>query len=116
MSERDLNPFSSEIGRAVTGDDIDRLLKIPIRRISQFDIKRMEDEIREMQSRLEEVEYHLSHLTEYALMFLDGIIEKCRKQYPRRSEIVSLVKVDIRDAAQKNLKTALQSRYRLHRS
>jgi topoisomerase-4 subunit A len=97
-------PFADEIGRDVTDDDVERLLKIPIRRISQFDIERMEDEIRQLQERLNEVELHLKHLVEYALGFLDGILAKYRGKYPRRSEIVSLRKVDVRDAAQKNLK------------
>lgn len=96
--------FADEIGRDVTDEDIERLLKIPIRRISQFDIQRMEDEIRQLQDRLDVVEHHLKHLVEYALGTLDGILEKYRSKYPRRSEIVSLQKVDVRDAAQKNLK------------
>lgn len=98
------DPFSGEIGRTVTDDDVERLLKIPIRRISQFDIERMEDEISQLQQRLDEVEHHLKHLVEYALSFLEGILEKYRDKYPRHSEIVSLHKVDIRDAAKKNLK------------
>ena len=97
-------PFREEIGREVTDDDVERLLKIAIRRISQFDIDRMEDEIRQLHERLKAVEYHLKHLVEYSVDFLDGILEKYRNRYPRMSEIVSLTKVDVRDAAQKNLK------------
>jgi topoisomerase-4 subunit A len=98
------DPFTEEIAREVTDDDVERLLKIPIRRISRFDIDRMEDEIRQLRDRLSEIEHHLRHLTDYALAFLDGILEKYRGKYPRHSEIVSLRKVDVRDAAQKNLK------------
>ncbi|MCG8454104.1 MAG: DNA topoisomerase IV subunit A [Spirochaetales bacterium] len=97
-------PFEEELLRQVIDDDVERLLKIPIRRISQFDISRMEDEIRELENRLAEVEHHLKHLVEYSLSFLDGILEKYKSRYPRRSKLVSLRKVDIRDAAQKNLK------------
>jgi topoisomerase-4 subunit A len=97
-------PFAEEIAREVTDDDVERLLKIPIRRISQFDIERMEDEIRQLQDRIDIVDHHLKNLVEYALGFLDGILEKYRDRYPRKSEIVSLRKVDVRDAAQKNLK------------
>ena len=96
--------LKEEITRDVTDEDVERLLKIPIRRISQFDIQRMEDEIRQLQDRLAEVEYHLKHLTEYALDFLKGVLDKHRDIYPRRNEIVSLRKVDVRDAARKNLK------------
>ena len=101
---RGFEPFAGEIGREVSDEDVERLLKIPIRRISQFDIARMEDEIRGLRERLGEVEHHLAHAVDYALGFLDGILDKYASRYPRRSEIVSLRKVDIRDAAQKNLK------------
>ena len=97
-------PYGEEIGRDVSDDDVERLLKIPIRRISQFDIERMEDEIKQLQDRIDVIDYHLAHLVEYALGFLEGILEKYRGKYPRKSEIVSLRKVDARDAAQKNLK------------
>jgi len=52
-------PFSEEIAREITDDDVERLLKIPIRRISQFDIQRMEDEIRELQDRIDIIDHHL---------------------------------------------------------
>ena len=97
-------PFAEEIAREITDDDVERLLKIPIRRISQFDIERMEDEIKQLQDRIDVIDHHLAHLVEYALSFLEGILEKYRGKYPRHSEIVSLRKVDVRDAAQKNLK------------
>ncbi len=97
-------PYAEEIARKVTDEDVERLLKIPIRRISQFDIQRMEDEIKQLQDRIDIIDYHLKNLVEYALGFLDGILEKYRGRYPRKSEIVSLRKVDARDAAQKNLK------------
>ena len=64
----------------------------------------MEDEIKQLQDRIDVVDYHLKNLVEYALGFLDGILEKYRNKYPRKSEIVSLHKVDVREAAQKNLK------------
>lgn len=102
-------PFADEIDRPLIDEDIERLLKIPIRRISQFDVERMEDDIRQLEGRLAEVQHHLQHLVDYALDFLDRIIDKYRDTYPRRSEIVSLRRVDIRDAAQKNLRVGYNS-------
>jgi len=96
--------FLSEIGREVTDDDVGNLLKIPIRRISQFDVQRLEDEIQTLNSRLSKIEGYLDNLVEYGLDFLDGIVEKYGKKFTRRSEIVKLDKIDIKNAAQKNLK------------
>ncbi len=96
--------YGDEIKREVTDEDIDTLLKIPIRRISLYDINRAQEEMREIQKRLREVRKNLGQIVEYAISFLRGIREKYAKQRPRRSEIVTLKKVDVREAARRNLK------------
>ncbi|MBB6480809.1 DNA topoisomerase IV subunit A [Spirochaeta isovalerica] len=97
-------PFLNEIKREITEEDIERLLKIPIRRISLYDINKMKKEIEEILARLKEIKYHLANLTEYGIGFLKGILESDGERFVRRAEIESFEKVDIRDAAQKNLK------------
>jgi hypothetical protein len=39
---------------------VERLLKIPIRRISLYDINRAKKEMEEINTRLKEIKYHLS--------------------------------------------------------
>lgn len=102
-------PFMKEIKRDITEEDIERLLKIAIRRISLYDINKMKKEIEEINARLKEIRHHLKNLTAYAIGFLKGILENDCSQFQRRSEIVSFEKVDIRDAAQKNLKVKYNS-------
>ncbi len=96
-------PYESKISAEVTDEDIDTLLKIPIRRISRYDINRAEKEMRDIRRRLREIRKHLSDLTPYAIEFLVGLIEKYRDACPRRTEIQSFQQVAIRDAAQRNL-------------
>jgi topoisomerase-4 subunit A len=99
-----LDAFKDEIGREVTQEDVETLLKIPIRRISLYDINKAKKEIEEIEARLKEIRRHLGAIKEYAKGYLEKIIEKYRDLYPRRTEIVSLKKVDVREAAQRNLK------------
>ena len=99
-----LAPFAGQIGREVLDDDIDTLLKIPIRRISLYDINRAKQEMREIRARLREIGTHLEDIIPYAVAFLEGIIGKYRNQFPRRTEIVSFEKVDVREAAKRDLK------------
>ncbi|MBN2861423.1 MAG: DNA topoisomerase IV subunit A [Sphaerochaetaceae bacterium] len=97
-------PFLNRLNRLVSDDDVDRLLKIPIRRISLFDIKKNQDEIRAINGRLKEIRYHLNHLTQYALDFLKELkSDPVVTSSPRRSTIGSFEKVDVREAAQRNL-------------
>ncbi|HMA65379.1 MAG: DNA topoisomerase IV subunit A [Fibrobacterota bacterium] len=99
-----LKPYQNEIKREVTDEDVDTLLKIPIRRISLYDINKAKREMQEIRDRLKQIKEHLGAIIDYAISFLNGIIEKYRSSYPRKTEIRSLKKVDVREAAQRNLK------------
>ena len=99
-----LLPFKNEIKRDVTVDDVETLLKIPIRRISAYDINRAKKEMKDIRDRLAEIKKHLGAITEYAVGFLEKIMDKYREAFPRRTELVSLKQVDVREAAQRNLK------------
>ena len=98
-----LEPFQDEIRREVTDEDVERLLKIPIRRISLYDIEKARRELQELDARLKEVRANLKDLTGYALGFLDRLIEDHGSAYPRLSTIKSFEKVDVREAAQRDL-------------
>ncbi|HKJ84987.1 MAG TPA: DNA gyrase subunit A, partial [Spirochaetia bacterium] len=96
-------PYKNEIRRKVTPDDVERLLKIPIRRISRYDIEKAKREIEEIKARIEEIKHHLANITEYAIDYLGSVVSDYRKDYPRRTEIGSFDRVDAREAAVRNL-------------
>lgn len=99
-----LAPFKDEILRPVVHEDVETLLKIPIRRISLHDINRAQQDIKDMLTRLKEIRKHLAHITEYAISFLEGLIKKHAPASARKTKIVSFTKVDVKEAAQRNLK------------
>jgi topoisomerase-4 subunit A len=99
-----LEPFQKDIKREVTGEDVETLLKIPIRRISAYDINKAKHEMDEIRLRLKEIRHSLDNIIDYSIGFLQDIILKYGKQYPRRTEVVSFEKVDVREVAQRNLK------------
>jgi len=99
-----LKPFSGEIRREVTGEDVETLLKIPIRRISLYDINKAKQEMADIRKRLKEIRASLDDIVNYAIAFFQRLIAKYAAQYPRRTELVSFEKVDIREVAQRNLK------------
>ena len=99
-----LEPFQPQIKREVTKEDVETLLKIPIRRISLYDINRAKKEMKEIQDRLKEIKRALGAIIDYTIDFLEKIIEKYRSLHPRRTELISFKKVDVREAAQRNLK------------
>lgn len=98
-----LKPFAKEIGREVSRDDIERLLKIPIRRISLYDIEKAKEEMRRIAARLEEAEKHLKELVAYAVDFLRALAKKLEADWPRRTKIESFSRVDVKEAARRDV-------------
>jgi topoisomerase IV subunit A len=96
-------PFEKEIKREITEEDLERLLRIPIRRISLYDINKARKEIEEIENRLKEIRKHLKNILDYAVGFLGEVKEVYGDAYPRNTKIVSFEKVDAREAAQRNL-------------
>lgn len=97
-------PFLSKIYREVTEEDVDRLLKIPIRRISLYDIGKAKQEMQEITNRLKEIAYHLKHLVEYAIFTLDGLKDSAPGELlVRRSLIHSFDQVVERVVAKRDL-------------
>jgi topoisomerase IV subunit A len=99
-----LAPFKDAIKREVTTDDVDTLLKIPIRRISAYDINKAQHEMDEIKTRLKEIRHSLETIVDFSIGFLQDLIMNYGGTYPRRTEVVSFEKVDVREVAQRNLK------------
>ena len=97
-------PFKSRIKRDVTREDIETLLKIPIRRISAYDINRAQEEMREIKLRLKQIKDHLADIRGYTRGFLEDLVNRYRDHYPRRTKLVSFEQVDVKEAAQRNMK------------
>ena len=99
-----LAPFLDQLRREITDEDIERLLRIPIRRISLFDISKNNKELEEILKSLEEVEYNLRHIKTYSINFIKNLLKKYGKLYPRRTEISKIEKVDVKEIAVANVK------------
>ncbi|MDR1802696.1 MAG: DNA topoisomerase IV subunit A [Treponema sp.] len=102
-------PFMKEIGpRGVSDDDVEHLLKIPIRRISLYDINRAKKEMEEINARISEIGAHLKKITAYAVAWLDGIIAKIKANEElgrgaRKTKAGKFEKVDVKEVVKKDL-------------
>lgn len=103
-------PFADELSRKITKEDVERLLKIPIRRISLFDINKNHEQIEEIQNNIKDCDYKLSHLVEYSLRYIEDLkkmLTEARKKSGegtgRKTVINSFQMVDVKAVAQRNL-------------
>ena len=99
-----LKPFLKELDRKVTDEDIDRLLKIPIRRISQYDIDKNRSEIEIAVKGIRQIKGKLRKLTPTTIKYLETILDNYGDQFPRKSEIGTFERVDVRAVSRQNIK------------
>lgn len=105
-----LEPFRDKIKRDVTDEDVEMLLKIPIRRISLYDINKAKKEMKEIHKRLKKIREALANIVDYSIDFLQALIEIYRPDFPRRTTIKEIERVDARDAAKRDLKLCYDSK------
>ncbi|MBQ1429351.1 MAG: DNA topoisomerase IV subunit A, partial [Kiritimatiellae bacterium] len=81
-------PHMKELRRKeITDDDIERLLKLQIRRISQFDIDKNREEIEAIRKEEAQVNDNLVHLRAFVVKYLKGLIKEYSKKYPRCTKV-----------------------------
>lgn len=85
--DKGLSPFTKLLRRAVTREDVQRLTELRFIRISRYDADRADNEIRQIETDIEQVKHHLAHLTDYAVSYYERILDKYGKGKERRTEI-----------------------------
>lgn len=94
--EHSLEPFHEQLNRIPTYDDRERLLNIPIRRISKFDIQKNLEDIAAMEEALKKVEKDLKNMVKFTIRYLEGLLKKYEKDFPRRTEIKEIEQIDMK--------------------
>jgi len=82
-----LKPHIKHLKRAVTDDDIQRLLEIRIMRISRFDSNKAQDKIEALEGDIAQVKHDLEHLTDFAIAYFTRLKEKYGKGRERKTEL-----------------------------
>jgi topoisomerase-4 subunit A len=85
--DKGLKPYLKLFHRAITEDDILRLLEIKIKRISKFDSFRADELIKGFEDEIEEVKAHLSQITRFAIRYFKELMKKYGKGRERKTEL-----------------------------
>ena len=97
-------PYSDQLVREVSDSDVDSLLKIPIRRISLFDIEKNREEIEQINANIRQVNYNLSHLDEYSINTLNNIKKDLDDEaHKRKTEVADFNIIAAKDVAKRDL-------------
>ena len=99
-----LKPHIKHLKRAVTEEDILRLLDIRIMRISKFDSNKAQDKIEALEGDIEQVKFDLDHLIDFAIAFFTRLKEKYGKGRERQTELRSFDNIEATKVALRNTK------------
>lgn len=99
-----MKEFQSQLVREIKMDDILKLVEKPVRKISKFDTKVIDEKILEIEKELNVVKEHLANLTQYTVDFFRNIKSKYGKDFPRRTEITGFETITATKVVSNNAK------------
>ncbi len=99
-----LKPHIKHLKRAITEDDILRLLDIRIMRISKFDSNKAQDKIEALEGDIEQVKHDLEHLIDFAIAYFTRLKEKYGKGRERLTELRSFENIEATKVVLRNTK------------
>lgn len=108
--DKGLEPFKPDFYREITEEDIVRLTEIKIKRISRFDAFKADELMNRLQEELTGVEHNLAHLTEYAVSYYEGLLNKYGKGRERKTEISSFDNIQATIVAANNAKLYMNAK------
>jgi topoisomerase-4 subunit A len=82
-----LKPYKKRFRREITQEDIVKLTEIRIKRISKFDSFKADEHIKGVEAQIEETQFNIDHLTDYAVKYYEGLLKKYGKGRERKTEI-----------------------------
>lgn len=99
-----MKEFQSQLVREIKMEDILKLVEKPVRKISKFDTKVIDEKILEIEKELNVVKEHLANLTQYTVDFFRNIKSKYGKDFPRRTEITGFETITATKVVSNNAK------------
>ncbi len=95
--------FQNLVLRPIIMDDILKLVEKPVRKISKFDVKVVDEKIAKLEAEMKVVKNHLANLVAYAIDYFKKLKKKYGEKYPRLTEIsnfetIEAVKVAVANA------------------
>ncbi|MBR0112042.1 MAG: DNA gyrase/topoisomerase IV subunit A [Bacteroidales bacterium] len=90
--------------REITRDDILRLVEKPVRKISKFDAKAIDEKILAIEDAMKLVRDQLEHLTRYTVDWFKSLKKKYGKDFPRQTELTGFETIAVTKVVNNNAK------------
>jgi topoisomerase-4 subunit A len=102
--DKAFNPFKKLLKREITREDIIKLTEKPVRRIYKLDIDELNEQIKNLEDEIRQVNFDLEHLTDFAVAYYEGLLKKYGKDKERKTEIKLFDTIQAKSVAIANTK------------
>ena len=99
-----MQEYRNQVRRDIVMEDIDRLVEKPVRKISKFDVKAVEEKIRGIEEQIAILRDNLEHLTRYTIDWFKSLKKKYGDMFPRQTEITNFETITATKVVNNNAK------------
>ena len=99
-----MKEYQDMLTREIVMDDILKLVEKPVRKISKFDTKAIDEKIRSIEQEIADVRDKIAHITRYTIDWFKGLKKKYGKAFPRLTEITSFESIAVTKVVNNNAK------------
>ncbi len=100
----EMKTYLDVLRREILMEDIERLVEKPVRKISKFDTKAIDEKIAAIEAEMETVKNNIEHITEYTIDWFKMLKAKYGKPFVRQTEITAFESIAVTKVVSNNAK------------
>ena len=100
----EMKTYQDVLRREILMEDIERLVEKPVRKISKFDTKAIDEKIVAIEAEMETVKNNIEHITEYTIDWFKMLKAKYGKPFVRQTEITAFESIAVTKVVSNNAK------------
>lgn len=100
----EMKTYQDVLRREILMEDIERLVEKPVRKISKFDTKAIDEKIAAIEAEMQTVKNNIEHITEYTIDWFKMLKEKYGKPFVRQTEITAFESIAVTKVVSNNAK------------
>lgn len=101
---QEMKKYQDLVLREISIEDINKLVEKPVRKISKFDTKVVDEKIRAIENEINEIRENLDHLTDFTIKYYKNIKKKYGKDRDRKTELTNFIGIAVTRVVNNNAK------------
>ena len=100
----EMKTYQDILRREIQMEDIEKLVEKPVRKISKFDTKAIDEKIAAIEAEMGTVKDNIEHITEYTIDWFENLKAKYGKPFVRQTEISAFESIAVTKVVSNNAK------------